>query len=191
MNYQPLRWPPGWARVPDPGQAQFHVDFWVAAFHLEHELELLGATLPILTLDSLFTNSGKPRAGRHLTGPAPGVDPGVALYFQVDEEAKVMACDRWNSIKDNVRAIGLTVAALRGIERWGGLNLMDRAFEGFAALPGADSWWQVLGIGPMSTDEEIRRARNEMAKKYHPDTGSGDEELMKRVNLAFEQAMTR
>jgi hypothetical protein len=45
------------------------------------------------------------------------------------------ACDRWDSVADNVQAIRKTIEALRGIERWGTGDMVQRAFAGFVALP--------------------------------------------------------
>jgi hypothetical protein len=45
-------------------------------------------------------------------------DPGVAVYWTDRRgEARVMACDQWFRLRDNVHAIGHAVAAFRTIER--------------------------------------------------------------------------
>ena len=41
-----------------------------------------------------------------------------------------------------------SIEAMRGIERWGPSQMMERTFTGFAALPeksGSD-WWDVLQV---------------------------------------------
>lgn len=50
----------------------------------------------------------------------------------------------------------------------------------------------VLGVSPSATDDEVKKAYREMARKYHPDTYQNNpladlaEEKMKEVNDAYE-----
>ncbi len=50
--------------------------------------------------------------------------------------------------------------------------------------------YKVLGVSPNASDEEIKRAYRQLAKKYHPDLNPGDQEAARRmqeVNAAYEQ----
>lgn len=47
----------------------------------------------------------------------------------------VIACDQFREVRLNLAAIGLTIKAIRQIERCGTSSLLERAFKGFSALP--------------------------------------------------------
>lgn len=55
--------------------------------------------------------------------------------------------------------------------------------------------YQVLGVNPSASDDEVKRAYREMSRKYHPDTYANNplsdlaEEKFKEVQEAYRQIM--
>ena len=50
-------------------------------------------------------------------------------------------------------------------------------------------YYEVLGIAKGASEEEIKKAYRQMAKKYHPDLNPGDKEAetrFKEVNEAYD-----
>ena len=88
---------------------------------------------------------------------------------------------------------GLTIGALRMLDRTGASEILDRAYQGFAALPpvgGSNPGWRdVLGLGGSPLDAATIEARyRELARKAHPDAG-GTHDAMVRLNEARAQAL--
>lgn len=192
----PLAWPQGWPRAKEPESSKFKQTPEKARIFLVAEVERLGGIYLVISTNIELRRDGFPYANRR--NPA---DRGVAIYFQLKGRSMVFACDRYKEVHDNMYAIGLTVEALRGIERWGASQMMERAFSGFTALPPAIEmpaakrpWWEVLGVNVCSSPEQIRNARNELARKYHPDTATiymrDKTAKIAEINAAFKEAMS-
>ncbi len=168
----------------------FQVTLGQARDHLVHELDLLGAKGVVISSDIPTRRDGLPMASA-----AEPKDPGVAIYFErmVAGEWRpfVLACDAFRKVHWNMRAVGLTVGALRSIQRYGATEMLEQAFTGFAALPPAGRltpWWEVLGVEPNADEATIRKAYRELAAIHHPDKG-GDIVRMSEINVAFHLAM--
>lgn len=139
------------------------------------------------------------RDGLPLASATEPQDPGVAVYFErrVGEAwvPFVVACDTYERVKANLRAVGLTVEALRSIARHGATEMLEQAFTGFAALPPATPadgppWWVVLGVPQHAPADEVREAYRRLALEHHPDHG-GDAERMVQINRAYTQREPR
>lgn len=184
----PLDWPEGWTRTPEHRRAhpKFDGSFARARDGLLAEIRRLGGTKSLITCNMPTRRDGLPYADGRITNG----DPGVAVYWwqmvgsRVVE--RVMACDRWRNVGHNMRALALSIEALRGLERWGGSTIVDRAFQSFAALPPAPSDWRAMLGNPGSIDA-ARSAYRRLALEAHPDHG-GDADRMSRLNEAWDAA---
>lgn len=113
-------------------------------------------------------------------------DPGVAFYFDLDGRPHVLACDRWDTVADNIAAIAAHIDALRGQERWGVADLRQ-AFAGHVALPAPDPWWIVLELDRTADLAAIQTAYRRLSKIAHPNAG-GERAAWDRLSAAYEAA---
>lgn len=180
----PLQWPAGWERTKHPRYGRFKTNFANARDSLMAELRLMGARYPVLSTNIPLRRDGLPYARQ-----AQPDDKGVAVYFEWKGRSMVFACDQWTRVEDNVQAVRKTIEALRGIERWGASDMMERAFTGFTALPppGKQKWWEVLQVPRDADDYSITAAYRRLAMERHPDHG-GSDALMAELNEAYKQA---
>ncbi|MFI5301113.1 MAG: J domain-containing protein [Polyangiales bacterium] len=187
----PLYWPTGQPRARSRRDSAFKIGFASSRDKLFAELRMLGGRNVILSTNIPLRLDGLPYA--HTAEPN---DPGVAVYFDrtVGNARRdfVIACDTYRKVAENLRAVGVTVEALRTIQRHGATSMLEQAFAGFAALPPANHakpWAEVLGVASGATREDIERAYRELAKVHHPDVG-GDTERMAQINRARVDAIT-
>ncbi|AMV24073.1 DnaJ domain protein [Gemmata sp. SH-PL17] len=162
----PLQWPAGKPRTIRPERSRFDVSFARARAQVLHEVKLLGGTQPVLSTNIPLRKDGLPYA----TFKEPR-DQGVAVYFTLKGRPMCFACDRWETIRENMQAVAKTIEALRGIERWGSGSMVEQAFTGFVALPSPKSPYDVLGVPKGATVTEIEAAFRQKVKIAHPDAG--------------------
>lgn len=216
----PLEWPTGWPRTPaEQRKRGYNFNRPVQGSYgrrrptvsegvrdVVHEVRLLGGTDLKISTSLGVKADGLPRSsdGRP-------TDPGVAVYFRRHGRPLVFACDAYDDAGVNLRAIGLTLEAKRGIERWG-CATAEREFQGYAALPGPEHFaadgsarvadspsgflvaveqpWAVLGVAEDAPPEVVDAAYRTLAKRAHPDAG-GSHEAMTRLNQARDAMHAR
>lgn len=182
----PLHWPDGWPRVKRREHSRFQTTFASARDALFTEIHRLGGRYPTLSTNIPLRRDGLPYAGQKEPD-----DRGVAVYFQYGDKSMVFACDRWNLVQDNIQAVRKTIEAIRGIERWGASDMMERAFSAFEALSDLrDDWRGVLGIDDTASLADAKSAYRKKAKETHPDNG-GDPTAFTAVNQAWERAQAQ
>ena len=179
----PLQWPAGWPITKYRENSRFKTTFAKARDTLFEEIRRLGGTMPVLSSNVELRRDGLPYANR-----IPHGSPGVAIYFDYKGQAKCFPRDKYLKVEDNIWALCKTIEALRGIERWGGSESLEAAFQGFEALPDQSngSWWAVLGVHEKATPAEVDIAYRRARKNSHPDHGGNDSQF-NAVQQAWQQ----
>lgn len=173
----PLHWPDGWPRTPSREGAKFKTTLHQALEFVQKELRLMGARDVVISSNVTLGASNPPQ-------------PGVAVYFTLAGDQLCIPCERYARVEHNLQAIGKTIEALRGIERWGAKHMVNAAFRGFVALsaPGSKYWADVLALAAdKRTLADIETAYKMLARTRHPDHG-GSHEMMAELNAAVDQA---
>jgi len=187
----PLTWPEGWKRtVPLEIRRNWPFHRGSLGKHrdsLEDEVRKLGGINLIIS-----TNMKVRKDGGIIVGQAEPRDAGVAAYFTYNEKPMCFACDQFETVRENIRAIALTIESIRAIERYGASDMMERAFKGFTAIPekAGEYWRDVLQFPPEQkvTAADIETAFKRLAHVAHPDKG-GDVEQWHLLNNARQNAL--
>jgi len=174
------------------GRSQFSATLSATSATLAVELRHLQARDTILRLDvdeSEIRLDGAPYARAAPSTPA------IIVQFDTPTGPLAFPCDRFVSWQENLRAVALSLEALRRVDRYG-VTMRAEQYAGFRALeaaPGdafasrADARGYLAGVGGMQnssphTDEVLGRYAMRTA---HPDTG-GDADVFDRVQAAID-----
>lgn len=185
----PLQWPIGWPKT-QPGyhkQGSFKVTYDEAVRQLADELERFSADSAYISTDQELRINGMPRRDSR------PVTNGAALYFVRNGKQLCIPCDVFFTVRENIRAIGLTIESIRRMERYGTSQMVEAALSGFAALPATASesnvkaWHEVLGVSPDAPAAVITAAYRALSKTAHPD-GGGSEAKWQQLRTAYEQS---
>ena len=161
ITFRPL---PVWPHAPTPERRDslFQTAFPQTLRLLEREVEMLGGDVILMGLglsEADIRRDGRPRAG------ARAIHPGVEISFDTRAIGRqTYATDLYYDWQDNVRAIALSLEALRAVERWGVSK--GRQYAGFAQLtagPGKEERGRQLIAQHGSVTAALRAT--------HPDTG--------------------
>lgn len=208
----PLCWPAGWPRMPQGSRRRARFSKGVrhyssdgnASWNKKTDLSVTDSITRILGELSrmgidrqdvvISTNvrtrlDGLPRSGERKPD-----DPGAAVYWtdtSMGNQPRCMAIDLYDRVADNLAAIAATIEAIRSIERHGGAKIMERAFQGFTALPAPGQttrgWRDVLGATEKTSLTEAERLYKTLRSLHHPDR-HGDPDIFHTVQAAWELA---
>ncbi len=126
----------------------------------------------------ISTNIQLRRDGLPYSNQKEPLDTGVAVYWKDRKDKQlVLACDKYNTVGDNLYAIGKTIEATRAITRWGTVTA-EQAFAGYVALneKTGPSCWEILGLERHSnTERSVLEAYRAKARSLHPDVGGNSD----------------
>lgn len=179
--HYPLEWPAGLPRAASRVKSSFRVRMTQALADLEDALRLFGQ-------DTGKRVSGVVISSNVTLGREKPADPGIAVYFEWDGAVRCVAVDRYATPVENIRAVYHILEARRAEMRHGGLAIVRASFKGFLALPPAEGWRAVLGIGPDADLSAAESAYRAAARSAHPDTAGGSSDAMARLNVAIAAA---
>ncbi len=186
----PLHWPgnqPRTAPMDRHGARRWHADWNTATRDLAFELE------------KALVHDWQISSNHRVNGRAAATDdPGVAVWFmkpRVDGFIlSVIACDSFDRMAQNIKAIAMTLQRLRQIEDYGCYSF-DKAMRGaaYTALPAPEApprnWWEILGVDPDIDPDALKAVHKALVKKYHPDNANGgDPTKFREIQEAFERA---
>ncbi len=196
-NSYPLTWPHGWKRSTVREDSKFNrkvngknwprrnVTINEAVDKVLAELKVMGVPdwNVIISTNLKLRNDGWPRADQREPD-----DRGVAVWWRDGDNERCIALDKYTRVACNLYAIGKTIEALRGIDRWGSGEILQRTFTGFEALPGpaGNAWWEVLGVSAHTPTIDVEAAYKKARWRAHPDQGGSSADFNK-VQEAFEQ----
>jgi hypothetical protein len=164
---------------------------------LDRELHYLGTSnrnaptvLQVALREQDFRNDGMPRANARPT------HPGVILSIESKHGPLSYPCDRFDLWQDNLRAIALSLEALRKVDRYGVTKSAEQ-YTGFKSLPAgaargdattADCEMVILSYAdlPMGEPVSLDRAYRQARSKVHPDRRGGSRTAWDAVEAAAD-----
>ena len=173
-------------------RSRFKASYSKTLYLLERELWHVGAKQVVLQMalqPSDIRLDGMPRVN------AKPSHPGVILSFQTKRGPLSFPCDTYDRYEDNLRAIALSLEALRSVDRYG-ITGNGEQYRGWERLPPPEThegWTAyqaqefiggIVAVWDWSSREAAERAIREAEKATHPDIQGGDAEKFKLVQHA-------
>ena len=184
----PLQWPDGMPRTVRPGADQFKTS-------LSGALKNVTKSLSLFATDSKHKVEGIVISSNVTLGNQRPKDTGVVVYFSWNGLSTCIPVDRYAKVEANLQAIHHCIEAERVKLRHGGVNLVQAAFRGYAALdaPGKEphrSWREVLDIpdGHTADPETVQKQYKRLRGRFHTDNQeTGDNDRYLEVMRAWKE----
>lgn len=132
------------------------------------------------------------RDGRPYADATPD-DPAAVVRWSMDGEQYAVAADKYTSLRDNIRAIGLYIEEKRkmqnrpvktGQSEFATARLPSGDEED--AIVGRQPPHQVLGVAPDADPSVVKAAARELKRQRHPDRGGTTEEFQRIIRAEEE-----
>lgn len=186
------------AVIPSPFSAAYNRTL----SQLDTELWHLGATQVVM---QAFFQPNQIRQDGYPYADARPSQPGVILSLQARSRGSLsFPCYRYRKFEDNVRAIALSLQALRSVDRYGVTQRAEQ-YQGWAQIEPpkpkpkfaddyeAAEFLSVQAYGDtfhaaaiLRTPENLQAAYRSAARLLHPDTATGDHEKFVLLQDAME-----
>lgn len=194
-----IGWPAAWDRTPPrerSGGSKFNATLGQTTKELVGELERMDVDDWRVSFGNRHRKSnGMPR---HSANPD---DPGFVLRWTKDGSQYAVACDEYDSLDANVRAIYLWVNETRmrgqrpvqtGEDEFAAARLPSGDGEGTVVAGGEITpVHEILGVPRDASRDEIKAAYRDRLKDVHPDHDNGSQEAFKRVKDAYEAMLNQ
>jgi hypothetical protein len=179
-------------------ESQFKAGYDATLNLLFREAETLGAKHLVLQVDLQPRDirvDGLPRANARY-----GQHPGVVVSFDSKHGPLRYATDAFDDWRSNLRAIALSLEALRTVDRYG-VSTRGEQYTGWSALPASraqsSEWFtekaeaiawltgSAAEIGvKFETGGSLPDLYKRLAKRMHPDVAGGSADLWERLDAA-------
>ena len=193
----PISWPIGWPRNKFRMHSRFGTYWKKPSVARARDVVILELQrMGILDFNIVIsTNIPVRRDGLPYSNQKEPDDTGAAVYWRDGDKRLVLACDKYNTVGDNLYAIAKTIEATRAITRWGSVTA-EQAFAGYARLneKTGPSCWEILECptpGSVSfpvTEKIVLDSYRRKARENHPDHG-GSSEAFAAVVAAKDTAL--
>lgn len=188
-------------RTRDPQRSRFASHWNTTLDDISSEIEKLGASTWVLQID---IREGDLRINGEMRVNASPASPAIRVTFTgVKAGPLTFACDTYDKWQDNVRAVAMTLRALRAVDRYGAARSSEqyRGWQAISSRPATMTreqaaefiaeWSGVPGLtGPRLLSSSIgavaavTSAHRQAAKRTHPDIVHDDGDTMARLNAA-------
>lgn len=150
----------------------------MTAFRREITYRCCSATInPCLLSELGRTALGELRSALHAVEPLTEAESGLKRRYLAAFEA-AGAIIRWKEQRRRIAREGWIPPELLRRHRQSSVNPFEFSLRKHFAL---------LEVPPAATREEVLKAWRKLARRFHPDTQNGNEEMMKAINLAKEK----
>lgn len=186
------KWPRAFTK--NRRRGPFQVTYPKILDDLDRELELLNAHTVVIEVAVRDESDIRLRDG-HLRSTAVLDHPGVMLSFVGRHGPMRFACDTYDGWYANLRAIGLTLTALRAVDRYGATTSGEQ-YTGWKQLPASveirDDPYQTLAryadIDVEGVMRDPQAAFRIAARRTHPDQNGAESTAdFQRVNEAWKR----